>query len=183
MDAEGADFVEFAAARAGPLFRSAWLLTGDWHLSQDLVQETLGRMYRSWRGTSRIDDPAAYAHTVLVRIYLSHRRRRSNQERPSSDALPDGPGPPTDDDTTNLRLTLLDGLARLDRIDRAVLVLRYWEDHDVQTTAEFLHITPGAVRARSFRALRRVRLILGDDLLSLPAQYPHLTPPGKGGQR
>jgi RNA polymerase sigma-70 factor (sigma-E family) len=183
VDAEDRDFVEFAAARGGPLFRSAWLLTGDWHLSQDLVQETLGRMYRGWRGVSRIDDPAAYAHTVLVRTYLSHRRRRSNQERPSSGAVPDRPGSSTDEDATNLRLTLLDGLAHLDRIDRAVLVLRYWEDHDVQTTAELLQITPGAVRARCFRALRRLRLILGDDLLTLPAQHPHLTPPGTRGQR
>jgi RNA polymerase sigma-70 factor (sigma-E family) len=164
--APGLNFDEFAAARSGPLFRCAWLLTGDWHLSEDLVQETLGRMYRGWRGVSRIDDPAAYAHTVLVRTYLSHRRRRSNQERPTG-SLPDLVDSSGGESGTTLRLTLLDGLARLDRLDRAVLVLRYWEDWDVQATAELLQVSPGAVRARCVRALARLRLVLGDNLLDL----------------
>ncbi|MFG2588363.1 sigma factor [Streptomyces sp. NPDC048438] len=71
-------FREFAEARMGHLFRSACLLTGgDTHLAEDLVQETLGRMYAVWGRTSRVGNPAAYAQTVLVRCYLGHRRRRS----------------------------------------------------------------------------------------------------------
>lgn len=169
MNETSPDFVEFASARSGPLFRTAWLLTGDWHLSEDLVQETLGKMFRRWRRLSRIEEPAAYAHTVLVRTYLSQRRRRSSQERPT-DPLPERPSQETTAADASLRLTLLSGLGRLDRSDRAVLVLRYWEDLDVQTTARLLEMTPGAVRTRCSRALDRLRRVLGNDLLDL---LPH----------
>ncbi|MGH8829066.1 MAG: SigE family RNA polymerase sigma factor [Jiangellaceae bacterium] len=151
------DFREFAVARSGPLFRTAWLLTGDWHLSQDLVQETLGRMYVAWRGISRIDDPAAYARTVLVRTFISHRRRRSSAERPTDEM----PEQASHDSDSALRLTLMAGLSDLDPKDRAVLVLRYWEDRSVDETAAELRISAGAVKSRSFRALERLRAVLG----------------------
>jgi RNA polymerase sigma-70 factor (sigma-E family) len=157
------EFAAFAAARSGPLFRTAWLLTGDWHLSEDLVQETLGRMYVRWGGLRRVEDPAAYAQTVLLRAFLTHRRRRSSSERPTAE-LPEAGA--ADDDHT-LRLTLLAGLAQLDRMDRAVLVLRYWDDADVSTTASVLNISPGAVRMRSSRALERLRDVLGEDLRTM----------------
>ncbi|MGZ4593053.1 MAG: SigE family RNA polymerase sigma factor [Actinomycetes bacterium] len=163
---ESLDFTEFAGARSGPLFRTAWLLTGDWHLSEDLVQETLGRMYLHWRRVSQIEEPAAYAHTVLVRAYLSQRRRRSSHERPTA-VLPDTAVRSEDEQDASLRLTLFAGLARLDRVDRAVLVLRYWEDQDVQATASLLAMTPGAVRVRCSRALDRLRRVLGDELVDL----------------
>jgi RNA polymerase sigma-70 factor (sigma-E family) len=155
----GADeFTEFAAARSGKLFRTAWLLTGDWHLAQDLVQETLGKMYAKWRRMSGVQDPAAYAHTVLVRTFISHRRRRSSSERPT-ERMPERPA--TDGDA-DLRLTLLDGLAKLGKTDRAVLVLRYWEDRSVEATADELGVSEGAVKSRSFRALERLRVVLAD---------------------
>ncbi|MFF4311397.1 sigma factor [Streptomyces sp. NPDC001507] len=78
------EFMAFAAARSAPLFRSACVLTsGDVHLAEDLVQDTLGRMYANWRKIAQVDDPAAYTHTVLVRAYLSYRRRRSSSEQPT----------------------------------------------------------------------------------------------------
>ncbi|WP_316523054.1 SigE family RNA polymerase sigma factor [Kitasatospora brasiliensis] len=161
------DFQAFAAARARPLYRSACLLTGgDTHLAEDLVQETLGRIYAQWHRTSwfgsrpRIDNPAGYAHTVLVRAFLSHRGRRSSGERPV-DAVPDGAAPEGDPE---LRLALLDALARLAPRDRAVLVLRYWEDRSVEETAGILRSTPGAVRTQSHRALGRIRAVLGDSI-------------------
>ncbi|MGW1586430.1 SigE family RNA polymerase sigma factor [Streptomyces sp. NPDC002386] len=160
-----ADYLEFAIARSGPLFRTACLLTGDWHLAEDLVQETLAKMFRSWRRVSRAGSPVAYADTVLVRTFLSQRRRRSSTERPS-DRLPDAAGPARDDE---LRMALLDGLARMTARDRAVLVLRYWEDRSVDDTAQVLRTTPGAVRAHSMRALQRLRTLLGDQLADLTA--------------
>ncbi|MET8561735.1 SigE family RNA polymerase sigma factor [Streptomyces flaveolus] len=160
-----ADYLEFAAVRSGPLFRTACLLTGDWHLAEDLVQETLAKMYRSWRRISRAESPVAYADTVLVRSFLSQRRRRSSTERPS-DRLPDAPAPARD---AELRMALLDGLARMTAEDRAVLVLRYWEDRSVEETAQVLQLSPGAVRARSMRALERLRALLGDQLADLTA--------------
>ncbi|MDX3071221.1 SigE family RNA polymerase sigma factor [Streptomyces sp. MI02-7b] len=162
------DYLEFAATRAAHLFRSACLLTGgDTHLAEDLVQETLGKMYLTWRRISRIGNPAGYAQTVLVRTFLTHQRRRSSGESPVGE-LPDIPsGTSSDGDTTLLRLTLLDALARLSPKDRAVLVLRYWEDRSIEETADALRLTPGTVRTRSFRALSRLRELLGDSLVDL----------------
>ncbi|MBJ7902121.1 MULTISPECIES: SigE family RNA polymerase sigma factor [unclassified Streptomyces] len=160
----GREYQEFAAARGAHLFRTACLLTGgDWHLAEDLVQETLAKMYCSWRRINRDSSPVAYANTVLTRTFLSHRRRRSSAERPS-DRMPDRVGRADD---AELRLTLLEGLARLSAKDRAVLVLRYWEDRSVEETAEVLRLSPGAVRAQSLRALRRLRAELGDQLTEL----------------
>ncbi|WP_354641369.1 SigE family RNA polymerase sigma factor [Kitasatospora camelliae] len=165
--------MEFAAGRYGHLYRTACLLTGgDTHLAEDLVQETLGRMYAVWRRTTwipgvhagkKIDNPAAYAHSVLVRQFLTHRRRLSSSERPSGD-LPDLPGPAEDGD---LRLVMLSGLARLSPQDRAVLVLRYWEDRSIEETAEILRAGSGAVRTRTSRALARLRKLLDGQLAEL----------------
>ncbi|CAM5324876.1 RNA polymerase sigma-70 region 2 domain-containing protein OS=Streptomyces microflavus OX=1919 GN=Smic_34680 PE=4 SV=1 [Streptomyces microflavus] len=104
------EFKEFAAGRASHLYRSACLLTsGDVHLAEDLVQETLGAdLYVLWGRARRIDNPAAYAQTVLVRIFLTHRRRRSAGERPLAE-LPEGA--PADPDDPALRMTLLRALA------------------------------------------------------------------------
>jgi DNA-directed RNA polymerase specialized sigma24 family protein len=107
---EDAAYPDFAVGRSGRLYRSACLLTGgDTHLAEDLVQETLGRMYVTWRRTAKVDNPAAYAQTVLVRVFLGHRRRRGSTERPTGE-LPDPQarttsGPAADD--PDLRLTLL----------------------------------------------------------------------------
>ncbi|MFF3390909.1 SigE family RNA polymerase sigma factor [Streptomyces sp. NPDC002669] len=161
-------FREFAAARMGHLFRSACLLTsGDTHLAEDLVQETLGRMYVVWGRSSKLGNPAAYAQTVLVRVFLAHQRKRSAGERPSDD-LPEGPGASTQGDSP-LRLTLLDALRKLPAKDRAVVVLRYWEDRSVAETADVLDVSSAAVRTRSTRALARLRALLGDSIGELSA--------------
>jgi RNA polymerase sigma-70 factor (sigma-E family) len=159
------EFEEFARARAPHLLRSAWLLCGDRHLAEDLVQETLAKVYVRWhrRLGGRIENPAAYAQTALVRTFISGRRRRSSGERPYAD-VPDVVG---DDHApaSELRLALtaaLDGLAPL---DRAVLVLRYLEDLSVAETAERLGASPGAVRTRSSRALDRIRPLLDQELV------------------
>ena len=162
-------FVELATARGPALFRTAWLLTGDYHLAEDLVQEALGRIYARWSKVAAADQPAAYAHTVLVHVFLSHRRRRSSTERPTDRAeLPDrvaerGRRPP-------LRAALADALSRLDHLDRAVVVLRYWDDLDAPATAALVGLSPAAVRTRCSRALARLRAVLGDDLADLLAR-------------
>jgi RNA polymerase sigma-70 factor (sigma-E family) len=160
FDAEPADFLEFANASSGRLFRTAWLLCGDWHLAEDLVQTTLGKLYRAWKRVSRADSPEAYARTVLTRTYLSHRRRLSNTEQPYA-ALPEDSGPEVDQ---ALRVTLLRSLAELPPKDRAVLVLRYWEDLSVEETARQMGVSEGAVRSRSMRALGKLRHVLGSEI-------------------
>ena len=172
--ADPEDFQAFVVSRGAHLYRTACLLTGgDTHLAEDLVQETLGRMYTKWGRRPRIDNPAGYAQTTMVNAFISMRRRKSSRERPT-EAVGDadgggpaarggvdaGPGPDLD-----LRLTLIDALRELTELDRAVLVLRFWEDRSVEETAAALKLTSGAVRSRSSRALARVRERLGADFI------------------
>ncbi|MEU0940532.1 SigE family RNA polymerase sigma factor [Embleya sp. NPDC005971] len=168
--ASDAEFREFAATYSRRLFRTACLLTsGDWHGAEDLLQETLGRLYPRWRKVSRMEWPFAYAHTTLVRIYIAQQRRKSSTER-TTDSVPERAHRATGD--PELRLALLDGLAALAPQDRAVLVLRYWEDRSVEQTAEMLDLSEGAVRVRSHRALDRLRGLLGDQLAGLALDRP-----------
>ena len=120
-----------------------------------------------------MENPAAYARRTLVNAHTSYRRVRRNSERPAADrlrpAVPSG-RPAATTVTRGLRLTLLDGLARLEPTDRSVLVLRYWEDLDVNATAELLDMSAANVRTRSMRALARLREALGADLDDLPTR-------------
>jgi len=158
-----AAFRQFATANAAPLFRSALLLTTDWHRAEDLVQDTLARMYRIWGGIGRIDNPAAYAQTVLARQFLSQRRRRSAGELPT--ATP--PEALTATGDADLRIALLAALRRLSPSDRAVIVLRYLADRSVEQVAGDLDRSPSAVKVQSMRALARLRALLGSDLAEL----------------
>ncbi|HWM05643.1 MAG TPA: SigE family RNA polymerase sigma factor [Actinophytocola sp.] len=152
------DFDEFVRATGTRLLRTAVLLCGDPHLAEDLTQTTYAKVYVNWRRVTRADNPVAYTRTVLVRTYLSHRRRRSTSEMPI-ETLPERPG--TADDTA-LRMDLLAALAQLAPADRAVLVLRYWEDLSVAQTADLLDIKETTCRARAARALARLRTHLPD---------------------
>ncbi|WP_328837226.1 SigE family RNA polymerase sigma factor [Streptomyces europaeiscabiei] len=154
-------YQEFAAARARHLYRSACLLTGgDTHLAEDLVQETLGRLYVKWGRVRRAENPAGYAQTVLTRTFLAHQRRRSSRER-ATDVIPDAPAAGSD---SSLRLTLIEALAQLPPKDRAVVVLRYWEDRSIEETAAAMNASSAAVRTRCVRALARLRVLLGDTI-------------------
>ncbi|GAA1184412.1 RNA polymerase sigma-70 factor (sigma-E family) [Kitasatospora gansuensis] len=158
------DFLEFAAGRGPHLVRTAFLLTGgDGHLAEDLAQETLGRMFVKWRTVSRMTNPAGYAQATLVNTFLTYKRRRSSGEH-VTDTFSETPVSDTD---PALRLTLLRALAQLPPQDRAVLVLRFWEDRSVEETAAVLKLRPGATRTRCGRALERLRSVLGTELAEL----------------
>ena len=160
--ADPEDFQAFVASRSAHLYRTACLLAGgDTHLAEDLVQETLGRMYAKWGKRRRIENPSGYAHTTLVNVFISMKRRKSSAERPT-EYLDETPAAAVD---VELRVTLLDALGQLSALDRAVLVLRFWEDRSVEDTAAELRMSAGAVRTRCFRALGRVRDLLGADFI------------------
>jgi RNA polymerase sigma-70 factor (sigma-E family) len=161
------DFQEFAVTRGGQLFRTAFLLTaGDAHLAEDLVQEALGRMFARWGKLSRLDNPSGYAQTVLVNVFISLRRKRSSGELPTGIPTERTGGVAGEEDPA-LRVTLLAALRQLPPQDRAVLVLRYWEDRSVEETAAALRLTSTAVRSRSSRALERLRGVLGSSLAEI----------------
>lgn len=150
-------FEEFAHARTPQLFRTAWLLSGSREEAEDLVQETLAKVYVRMhrRLAPRLENPAAYAHTTLTRTFVSARRRRSSTETPYAD-LPDSVAG-DHAELAAVRLELREALAALAPVDRAVLVLRYLEDLPVAEVARLLDLSPGAVRNRSMRALARMR--------------------------
>ncbi|MFC0623352.1 SigE family RNA polymerase sigma factor [Kribbella deserti] len=157
------EFEEFAQARAAQLYRSAWLLCGSHYQAEDLVQETLAKIYARWhRPFRRIDNPAAYAQTTLTRTFLSGRRRRSKDEHSYAEvpdqAVPDATA------GTDVRLALMEVLMELPAPDRAVLVLRYLEDLSVDEVAARTGLSPGAVRNRSMRALKRIRGLVNDSM-------------------
>src|SRR5260370_9134511 len=81
------EFGEFAAAQAGQLFRIAYLMCGDWHEAEDLVQTALAKLYVAWGRASRADNVGSYARSVLVNAYLSSRRLRRRGELPVAEAV------------------------------------------------------------------------------------------------
>lgn len=151
-----AEFAEFMAARSGQLYRSAYLLTTRAPAAEDLLQTALAKAYAAWPRVRRSDDPVAYVHGILIKSFLSERRRRSSTELPVAEPAV---STSTDDDPTD-RLALMSALSRLSVTDRAVVVLRFWEDRSVAQTAQDLGLTEAAVKNRSLRALRELRLLL-----------------------
>lgn len=119
------------------------------------MQTTLAKAYSKWRLVEKADNQVAYLRTMLTRTFLSERRRRSSQEVPV-DTIGDGSAPGTD---PTERVALLDALRQLSPADRAILVLRHWEDHSVADTAAQLGISETACRTRTFRALDRLRAV------------------------
>jgi RNA polymerase sigma-70 factor (sigma-E family) len=157
------DFVEYARVAGPRLRRTAFLLCRDWELAQDFTQTTLAKMYVHWRRISRKDNPHAYAKKVLSRVFFDHQRLRSSHEVVLAE-FPDAAGPGAD---TELRMTLIDALARIPYRDRAIVVLRYWEDLSIDAVAEILEMPAGTVKSQSARTLARLRDMLGGDALSM----------------
>jgi RNA polymerase sigma-70 factor (sigma-E family) len=159
-DVRPASFEEFVLATGDRMHRAALLLCGDHHLAEDLTQTTYAKVYAAWSTVSAADSPTAYTRAVLLRTFLSHRRLRRSSERPVGD-LPEM-ATPGHEPGAGLRLDLLAALRRLSPSDRAVLVLRYWEDLSVAHTALLLGIRESTCRARAARALARLRTHLPD---------------------
>lgn len=152
------DFADFAESSYASLLRTARLLTGDPHAAEDLVQAALVKVYLRWGGADRWDSPQAYARKVVVNLYATWRRRRWHTEvvRPGDDRAP---APDTHDMAggADARLELARALAALPRAQRAVVVLRFYEDMSVEQTAGLLGCSPGTVKSRTNRALERLR--------------------------
>lgn len=163
-DRQAAEFTAFVHATGTQLHHAAMLLTGDHHLAEDLTQATYAKVFLHWRRVSAADSPLAYARTTLLNTFLSHRRLRRNTERPAELTPPD-PGHEPDPGT---RLDLLTALGTLPPLDRAVVVLRYWEDRSVADTATDLGLTETAVRTRARRALQRLRPLIDIPERTLP---------------
>jgi RNA polymerase sigma-70 factor (sigma-E family) len=149
-------FEEYVSNRSGRLLRFAYVLCGDRHLAEDLVQDVLARAVRRW---SRIEaeEPDAYLRAAIVRAHLSWRRRRASTES----VLADPPEPAESGPDFTQRLAVRDELwsllTGLTKAQRSVVVLRYYEDLDDQRIAEVLGCSPVTVRVHASRAMERLR--------------------------
>lgn len=144
-------FEEYVAARRSALLRTAYLLTGHREDAEDLVQVALVKAVPHWAKIA--DDPEPYVRKVLARESISRWRRRRWREV-HTDAVPESPveGPGAD------RVTLQAALTQLAPRQRAVIVLRYYEDLTEAETARVLGISVGTVKSQARDALARLRV-------------------------
>jgi RNA polymerase sigma-70 factor (sigma-E family) len=155
-----AGFREYVAARQRSLVQMAWLLTGDWPAAEDLVQTALVRVWPRWDRVSRAGDPDAYVRRVVLNCFLSWRRRRWHGETPTA-----VPPERTSDDAGYGAADLRDALRRLlpalPPRQRAVVVLRYYQDMPEAEVAEMLGCRVGTVKSQAAKALRTLRTMVG----------------------
>jgi RNA polymerase sigma-70 factor (sigma-E family) len=153
-EAEG--FAQFIEARERALQRTAWFLTNDWALAQDLVQTALARSWPYWGRIRRGDDPEIYVRRVMVNTWVTWRRRRWRAEHPTG-MLTDQPAPGDMAADVATRLAVRSVLATLTKRQRAVVVLRLFDDLSEAQVAQILGCAVGTVKATMSQALARLR--------------------------
>lgn len=159
-DAEA--FSEFTSARSGSLFRTAYLVMGDYQLAQDLVQESLTKTYVAWSRLRDVNNAEAYTRRVIVTTSISWRRRKSFRERPA-DRLPD-PGVPDPTSLLPEQDELWVEVHRLPPRQRTAVVLRFCEDLSERQTAELMGCSVGSVKRQVSVALSKLREAMGPRL-------------------
>lgn len=153
------DFEELVAARGHALLRFAAVLCGDRDLAEDLVQTALTKAYLRWKRVARADSPEAYLKAMIVNEHLRWWRRLSNRERPHFFAADPGGATVSDAETAHAsRDAAWALLGRLPVRQRAVLVLRYYEDLADEQIAAVLGCGVSSVRSTASRALGALRL-------------------------
>ncbi|MEV7038669.1 SigE family RNA polymerase sigma factor [Amycolatopsis sp. NPDC051061] len=156
------DFTEYVTARAGWLRKVAYLLCGDWHRADDLVQTAITRLYANWPRAARADNLDGYARRTLVNAYLAEQRTswwKRVDLRGADHDPPPGPGPDLD--------SALDLRAALDRLparQRATVVLRYFGDLPVAETARALGCSEGTVKSQTAKAVDTLRELLREPI-------------------
>lgn len=153
LSVEARDFDLFVRARTTRLYRAAWFLAGDAHKAEDLVQTALIKAYPHYVQVTDDEEFEAYVRTTMYRTYVSWWRRRWNGEIPTGQ-VPDGA---VDGGPGALRVDLARALADLPRMQRAVLVLRFYEDRPVAEVASLLGISEGTVKTHSSRGCASLR--------------------------
>jgi RNA polymerase sigma-70 factor (sigma-E family) len=155
------EYVEYVSGRLARLHRTAYLLCGDAHRAEDIVQATLTALYVGWKRAGRADNLDGYVHRILVRRYLDDRRRRwSRVQLGDLPELPDRPAAGAEGRLED-RDELLTALRALPKGQRAVVVLRYLSDLSVEQTAEVLGRSAGNVKSQCSRGLATLRELLG----------------------
>lgn len=171
------DFRDFVTARSAALLRTAYLLAGDWATAEDLLQTALTKTYLAWKRLGQIEAVEPYARRVLVNTATSWWRRRWHGERPT-EFLPERAAPDRLEEQLE-RDALWRHVKALPARQRAVLVLRFYEDMSEAQTAAMLNISAGTVKSQTSRALATLRQRLAAEGFSapLPAQLAETAAP------
>jgi len=152
------DYVEYVTARLPRLHRTAYMLCGDRYQADDIVQSTVMSLYSNWKRAAGADNIDAYVQRILVRRYLDERRRRWSKVM-LGDRLPERPTGP--EYSVEERDSLMSALRSVPKGQRAVLVLRYFDDLSIEETAAVLGCSTGNVKSQCARGLAALRGVLG----------------------
>ena len=166
-------FTAYVAGRRAHLYRTAYLLCGDPHRAEDIVQNALAKLYVAWPRASRADSVEAYVWRVIINSHLDETRRPWRRESPTEDDRLDRAAP--------ARVALEDAdalwaaLRKLGPKQRRVVVLRHYWGLSVEETAADLGVSPGTVKSQTSAALEKLRAAL------LPEPEPAAS--HRGGRR
>ncbi len=152
------EYTEYVTAALPWLRRTAYLLCGDVHSADDVVQVAITRLYTNWRRARAADNIDAYVRAILVRAFLNERRRPWRRERPFDrvDALRAVVNPDVE-----TREEVRGALMRVPPGQRAVLVLRFLFDLPVAEVARTLRCSEGTVKSQTSDGLAALRTQLG----------------------
>ncbi|MCX4761601.1 SigE family RNA polymerase sigma factor [Streptomyces sp. NBC_01275] len=160
-----AEFQAFVVGRWPRLMRTAFLLTGEQHAAEDLVQSTLEQVYVAWRRVASADEPEAYVRRVMINAHARRYRRKLREflaprddDRGLGHEIADAGDLIAQADD---RHTLLKALAKLPARQREAVVLRYWEDLTETQTAEAMGCSVGAVKSNAAKGIAKLRAIPG----------------------
>ena len=156
------EYVDYVSGRLPRLHRTAYLLCGDAHRADDIVQATLTALYVNWRRAVKADNLDGYIHRILVRRYLDERRLRWSRVQLGDAPLEAATAVPADH-SIDVRDELITALRSLPKGQRVVVVLRFLNDLTVEATAEALGCSVGNVKSQSSRGLATLRELLGTD--------------------
>ncbi|WP_406329517.1 SigE family RNA polymerase sigma factor [Streptomyces sp. NBC_00203] len=158
------EFQSFVIGRWPRLMRTAFLLAGEQHAAEDLVQSTLEQVYVAWRRVGAADDPEAYVRRVMINGHArKHRRKLKEFLAPKDDSGLSHELPDTGDRIAQAddRSALLKALAQLPARQREAVVLRYWEDLSESQVAEAMGCSVGAVKSNAAKGIAKLRAIPG----------------------
>jgi RNA polymerase sigma-70 factor (sigma-E family) len=160
MDADEG-FVDFVLTRWSRLYRMAYLLTADEAAAEDLLQNAMEKTYARWPRVSRMEAPEAYVRKLMMNAVISAARRHGRRREWPRDVLPEHTLPPEDSDVVN-HVLLWPLVCALPERQRAVVVLRYYEDLTVGETAEVLGCAVGTVKSQTHDAMSTLCRGLGE---------------------
>jgi RNA polymerase sigma-70 factor (sigma-E family) len=157
MKVAAVTFDEYVRTRGPALVRLAWLIAGDRHLGEDLVQEVLTRAYPRWKRIVAGGEPDVYLRRMLVNSHVSWRRKRSSTEvADGADRVETAGGADLQAEAAE-RDSVWRLITRLPPKQRVTIVLRFYEDLDDSSIAEILQCSPATVRTHTMRALTTLR--------------------------